>query len=339
MPNKRFKHKKPQRDTYLPPYSEEILSESLDGLSLREETLNLLVNASVNTLREVLKREEKDFYRISTFNKKNLIDLKKALQVRKLELKPTTEKPQEEGAEKPQASKTLNANTVGNTKIVGNANAVGNTKNVGNVNATGNKKNAGNANVATNGNPNKNQPKAKNIVVGERNLDQTKKNVAKDKYGVVESATFASIVPEKPPRVTVVPEKDIPDIYMKVNKGGKWGFRDRAGKQVVAPIYDEVFNYKEDICCVERDELFGYINREGEEIVPLVYSCATSFSEGLACVFKKDKCGYINAQNEIIIDLKYDAGTPVIEGGCRVKLDGKWGELHIDNPLEVRWIN
>lgn len=309
MANKRFKHKRPQRDNYQPPYSEEILSESVEVLSLREETLNLLVKANVTTLKEVLKREEKDFYRISTFNKKNLIDVKKALQARKLELKPTTEKPQVDDTESKDNKATAN-------NVAANAN-----------------------------NPNRKQPNARNpqnarnTSSSSRNAENSNRNSSKDKYGVVESPSFASIVPEKPPRVVVVPEKDIPDIYVKINKGGKWGFKDRTGKQTVAPIYDEVFNYKEDICCVEKDELFGFINREGEEIVPIVYTCATSFSEGYACVFKKDKCGYIDATNQIIIDLKYDAGTPVIEGGCRVKLDGKWGELHIDTPQEVRWIN
>ncbi len=291
MPNRRFKHKKPQRDNYQPPYSEQVLSESVEVLSLREETLNLLLKANVKNLKEVLKREEKDFYRISTFNKKNLLDLKKALQAKKLELKPTTESKED--------------NSVKQTAPKGEENA--------------NKEKL---------------PKAKPNEGG-----IAKKNPSKDKYGVVESPTFASILPERPPKVKIVAPKDVPDVYVKVNKGGKWGFKDRMNKQTVAPLYDEVFNYKEDICCVEKDELFGYINREGEEIVPIMYTCATSFSEGYACVFKKDKCGYIDANNQTIIDFKYDAGTPVVDGECRVKLDGKWGELHIDNPREVRWIN
>ncbi len=294
MPNRRFKHKKPQiTDSYNPPYSEEILSESAQVLSLRSDTATLLANAKILTLRDVLKREEKDFYRISTFNKKNLLDLKKALQARKLELKPTTEKPQQQN-NVPTQNKQAPA-------------------------ALAEKKPTGNPPQA---------PKKENI----------QKNNQKDKYGTVDSPSFMSIVPEKPPRVVVTPEKEIPDIYVKVNKGGKWGFKDRNGKQTVAPLYDEVFSYKEDMCCVEREELFGFINREGEEIIPITYTCATSFSEGLACVFKKDKCGYINKANETVIDFKYDAGTPVINGECRVKLDGRWGELHLDKPNEVRWI-
>lgn len=305
MPSRRYKHKKPQRDNYQPPYSEQILSESVTVLSLREDTLNLLIKANISTLKEVLKREEKDFYRISTFNKKNLLDLKKALQTKKLELKPTTEKAKESPLNnEPQSAENVSGKpkrTKGGNQEVSKENS---------------------------------KQESKEIVSSKK-----KPLSAKDKYGVADSPTFASILPERPPKVKVVVPREVPDIYVKVNKGGKWGFKDRMGKQRVAPLYDEVFNYKDDICCVEKDELFGYINREGEEIVPIMYTCATSFSEGYACVFKKDKCGYIDANNQTIIDFKYDAGTPIIEGECRVKLDGKWGELHIEKPSEVRWIN
>ncbi len=305
MPTRRFKHKKSQiEDNYNPPYSEEILSESVQALSLRSDTASLLSTAKILTLKDVLKREEKDFYRISTFNKKNLLDLKKALQVKKLELKPTTEKPQE--------------------KIATNDK---------------DRRNNQQANVSTQNKQAAPDRKQKGGVSQGSRKANSQRNNQKDKYGTFDSPTFATILPEKPPRVVVTVEKEIPDIYVKVNKGGKWGFKDRTGKQTVAPLYDEVFNYKEDLCCVEKDELFGFINREGEEIIPLIYSCATSFSEGLACVFKKDKCGYINTANEIIIEFKYDAGTPVINGECRVKLDGRWGEMHLEKPSEIRWIN
>ncbi len=153
----------------------------------------------------------------------------------------------------------------------------------------------------------------------------------------------------RPKKPVVEAVKDIPDIYVKVNKNGKWGFKNRAGKQVVDSIYDEVFNFKEELCCVQKDDLYGFINRDGQVVIPLVYSCATSFSEGLACVFKGEKCGYIDTENNVVVNFDYDAGTMVIDGECRVKKDGKWGELHIRKPSKnddsvgigvenIRWI-
>lgn len=266
--NRNRRRKKPQIGAgYRPPFSDDILALPTEELAIRPETLSLLQGAGVVTFNDILIREEKDFYRISTFNKKNLLDVKFALKKRNLFLRPSAE---ENKDQKTEASK---------------------------------------------------EEKKTEKAGKEDKKDNNRSNQKKQKPA-----------PEKKP-------KEEADIYVKINKGGKWGFKDREGNQKVAPVYDEVYSFKEDLCCVEKDEKFGFINREGEEIVPLIYDCAVSFSEGYACVFKGEKCGYINKNNETVIDFKFDAGTPVIGGECRVKRDGKWGELHLDNPSEIRWIN
>ena len=93
------------------------------------------------------------------------------------------------------------------------------------------------------------------------------------------------------------------------------------------------------MCCVESEDAFGFIDREGKVVIPLIYECASSFSEGLACVFKGGTCGYIDKEGNTVIPFVYDAGTAVTGGECRVKKAGKWGELHIADPDNVRWIN
>ncbi len=282
--NRNRKHKKPIIGAgYRPPFAETILAAPTSDLDVREETQTLLAGAKILTLCDVLIREEKDFYRIPTFNKKNLLDLKAALKKKNLFLRPTPEVKENAGAEK--------------TEIKGD-------------------------------NPPARPPKN-----GEKKQDRSRQAQHGEKKS--EHGT-QSQKPEKPKTERI---KEEPDIYVKINKGGKWGFKDRDGNQKVNPIYDEVFSYKEDLCCVEKDEKFGFINRDGEEVIPIVYDCAVSFSEGYACVFKGEKCGYINTKNEVAIDFRFDAGTPVIGGECRVKRDGKWGELHLDNPSEIRWIN
>lgn len=144
---------------------------------------------------------------------------------------------------------------------------------------------------------------------------------------------------ERPRRVRVAPEREERDKYVKIGMNGKWGFRDRVTKAQAVPMkYDEVFAFHEDLCCVQLGDKFGYINRAGEEVIPLEYDCASSFSEGLACVFKGETCGYIDKDGNAVIDFAYDAGTPMANGECRVKKAGRWGELHIEDPENVRWI-
>lgn len=295
--NRRFRNRRPSKvDTYKPPFSEEVLSQSTDILNLRENTKKLLNGACILTVRDVVRREDKDFYRISTFNKKNLIELKNALRVKGLHLKPETQ------------------------------------------NDNGAMQNAPQQNA-----PQNSPQKADRSNMQERRQGYNPSGRREPRENQTVYVETTRVV--HPPKALAEPVKETLDIYVKINKNGKWGFKDREGKFVIEPIYDEVFNFKEDLCCVQKDELFGYIDRQGKEVIPPVYNCALSFSDGYACVYKGDKCGYINAKNEVIIDFKYDAGTPMSDGECRVKKDGKWGELHLV-PAEdgkglietVRWI-
>lgn len=294
MPNKKFKKRnKPIREDYKPPFEAEVLSLSVTVLGLREDTAALLEKAGIATLYDVVVREEKDFYRISTFNKKNLFDVKNSLKGRKLFLRPSAQ-PEDSRKEQRNNDKPVDKNA----------------------------------------RPSQNREK-------ERRDAKTKEQA---KYK--EENFVMTVKPPKPPRPKIVPVREEPDAYVKVNKGGKWGFKERNGKQKVEPVYDEVFCYKENLCCVEKDEKFGFIDREGEVVIPLVYDCATSFSEGYAVVFKKDKGGYIDRENNNVTDFVFDAATPVVDGECRVKKDGKWGEMHISKNengdtvvSEIRWIN
>ncbi|MFA5449267.1 MAG: WG repeat-containing protein [Clostridia bacterium] len=273
--------KKGPADNYVPPFDAGLLAEPIENLELTAEVMEKLKKGNVLTLLDVAKRREKDFYTISTFNKRNLFELKNAVKKKRFKLRPNEEKPLAEKSEEQDRH-------------------------------TRSKK------VSERGRGGK--------LSKERRFDAD----------VSEKRTKEEREKLRPPKPRV---QQVQDIYIKINKNGKWGFANRSGREVVAPIYDEVFTYKEDVCCVEKNELFGYIDRQGEEIIPIMYECASSFSEGYACVYKGGYCGYINKQNEVIIDFKFDAGTAVIDGGCRVKRDGKWGELIVANPYEIRWIN
>ena len=173
------------------------------------------------------------------------------------------------------------------------------------------------------------------------NQKEPKKEIfnKKDKHLPSEQQHVFTTLIQRPPKPVHTPVKEELDIYIKISKNQLWGFKDKKTNAIVVDtIYDDVFSFKEDLCCVEKDEKYGFINRKGEIVIPLEYDCATSFSEGYACVFKGDFCGYINTKNEVVVDFQYEAGTPVENGECRVKKFGKWGELHIAVPNSVRWI-
>ena len=333
--NKKFyKNKKNKKaDNYKPPFPEEVLSEPIKNLSLREETLALLSGANVNTIEDILKRTETDFYKICHFNKKNLLDVKFAVKKRNLFLKPLpvadaqTEKPSE-NVQNVTQKKDVKSNEQHSNKQNKRTNERPSAVEQNSDSATSPSQSRKN---------NRNKPGVNTNNKKQDGAQQSDKHEKKKQHD--EPKFVFTTIPEKPPLPEKVVIQEEHDRYVKINKGGLWGFRDRQTKEMTVPaVYDEVFNFKEDLCCVQKDEKFGFINREGEEVIPIMYDCATSFSEGYACVFKGDLCGYINTSNETVIDFKFNAGTPVINGECRVKRDAKWGELHINNPTEIRWI-
>lgn len=117
------------------------------------------------------------------------------------------------------------------------------------------------------------------------------------------------------------------DGMYKFFKHGKFGYKNEQGKIVIEPTYDEAFNFKEGLACVELKEQVGFINTLGEIVIPIVYDTACSFSEGLASVTKDEKCGYIDKEGNVVFDFIYESATSFDNNISLVKKDGKWGYM------------
>jgi hypothetical protein len=287
--NKKFKgNKKKVEDNYCPPYSQEVLSKSIDTLNLPEEISEKLKAAKIDTIFAVLKLDQKALLHVNKFNKKNLFVLEKQLKSNGLAIKPL-----EELKNSPKQPLFQNQDK--------------------------SKHNTSNQKPWQNVTDNRSRLKEKGFK--ETILTEAQEREEKEKS-----------------RPKQKPIEEVKDIYLKINKNGKWGFEDRSGNEVIPPEYEEAFNFKEDLCCVMKDEKYGFIDRKGVIVIPFEYDLASSFSEGYACVFRGDKCAYIDKENNLITPFIYDAGTAVENNQSRVKKDDKWGELHMDSPNEVRWI-
>ena len=90
-------HHKPKKkksfldESYVPPYDAELLSKSIDILKLSDAVKEKLQKGGINTIFDVVRRCEKDFYRIPTFDKRNLGEVKSALNNKRMRLKPNPE--------------------------------------------------------------------------------------------------------------------------------------------------------------------------------------------------------------------------------------------------------
>jgi hypothetical protein len=102
---------------------------------------------------------------------------------------------------------------------------------------------------------------------------------------------------------------------------GKWGFKDRAGKTVVEPEYNQVGAFADGLAPVNlgarpNDGLasmffpshkvggrWGYIDVRGKVVVPLTWDSATEFSDGLARVLRDGRVRYLDPTGKVVIDL------------------------------------
>lgn len=136
------------------------------------------------------------------------------------------------------------------------------------------------------------------------------------------------------------------DLKKIEGKNGKFGYRDINGKEVIAPIYQNAFDFKDGLGLVVLNDKWGYIDSTGKKIIPLRYDELHYFSEGLAVAnigaTKGElgyafggKYGFIDKSGKEIIPLKYDKVSSFNGGLAAVNIGatrgdygmkgGKWG--------------
>lgn len=268
-------------------YSETQLMMSLSSLGLSETTCELLEKNKITKAADLVRRSEKDMYKVQGLNKRILFEIKDGLKKNGMALCPD---PQKIETVKPVESKSNKA------------------QDAPKANKSAEKPGAKDE-------QSKEEKKSKFGLVdrpSQKSTDKVQKPQKQQKQGSQKSEKQTETLK--------------PGQWRKVLKGGKWGYSD-GYKIVIPTEYDEIFAFKEGLASVEVKEKCGYINEQNEIVIPLDYDTAMSFSEGLAMVVKGDKCGYINKNNEVIIPFEYDAATPFEDGEAKVKKDGKWGTI------------
>lgn len=268
--NKKRKKNKKVEDNYQPPFEQSILGQKVEILGLRQNTLELLQGSSVALLNDLLKKSEKDLYKIKTFNKKNLLDVNKALEKRKLFLKPLDNV---EGENKPVEKALVAAPTKNEKKKNDNKKAP-------------EPKFADISEAKTKKEHEKLRPK-KTVPVDVKDIYvKINKNGL---WGFQERATGKEII--KPAYTDVFLFKE--DLCC-VELEEKYGYIDRAGKFVIEPRYDMAASFSEGYACVYVGEKCGYIDKEGNVIVPFDFDAGTAVSAASCRVKRNGQWGELN---------------------------------------------
>ena len=98
-----------------------------------------------------------------------------------------------------------------------------------------------------------------------------------------------------------------------VKQNDKWGFIDRTGKLLIDYQFDDVsYGFSEGYAAVRKGKRWGFIDKNGKTVINYQYDEATRFKEGKAAVMRNTTSGrrwaYINKKNDVIIE--YDFYEP-----------------------------
>lgn len=116
-------------------------------------------------------------------------------------------------------------------------------------------------------------------------------------------------------------------------KGSKfWTLIDETGKVIPTNRYDKVgylFDFNPNVTAVYRGGKLGFIDMDGKEIIQCKYTGDSFFKQGLACVSNYDDekgYGFISPTGEVVIPFQFkQAGTAAFmeNGMCRATVAGK----------------
>ncbi len=112
--------------------------------------------------------------------------------------------------------------------------------------------------------------------------------------------------------------------FASIRFNTKYGFIDRAGKEIISPKYGGVGLFSEGFAMISLNGRYGFIDRYDKKIIPLIYEDAGRFSEDLASVKLNGKYGFVNKENNVIIPFKYDESSFFVNGLAFVKFQKKW---------------
>lgn len=119
-------------------------------------------------------------------------------------------------------------------------------------------------------------------------------------------------------------------------ENGKYGFINKKGETVIAPIYDAAWGFFGDLAMVRLGDFdtgkWGFIDSTGKMVVSTEYENLGWFDEnGLASAMKDQMFGYIDKTGKFVIDPIYDYAEKFSGGYAAVMQgdldEGKWGYI------------
>ena len=71
-------------------------------------------------------------------------------------------------------------------------------------------------------------------------------------------------------------------LLIMVELDGKYGFINENGKEVIKPIYENMYNFSGDYVRLMLNGKWGYLDRFGKKVTPFIYDAVSPFVNGYA---------------------------------------------------------
>ena len=106
-----------------------------------------------------------------------------------------------------------------------------------------------------------------------------------------------------------------------MTQNNKFGFIDKADKQIITPQYVDAQPFSEGLSAVKIKDKYGYIDTSGKMVIPSQFEAAGPFSEGLAIINSNDnQWGYIDRSGKMVINAEeFAEGRGFSEGLAAVR--------------------
>lgn len=255
-------------------YTEEKRALTLADLGVGERLAELLTKNRVTTAGDLVRRTERDMFRIQGFNKKMLVELKKCLAAKGMDFLPEkSDKPQVQPSSETRAENSSDRRSAvrGERPAEGRRGAVS-----GSVPRRGEK-------PATQREQKREERKK---LTEPLPVEEWKKVQKSGKWGFFDG--FNTVIPAIYDEVFC-----FKDGLASVEQDEKCGYINPAGEVVIPLEYETAMSFSEGFASVVKGGKCGYINKENEVIIPFVYDAATPFEEGEAKVKKDGRWGTI----------------------------------------------
>lgn len=164
-----------------------------------------------------------------------------------------------------------------------------------------------------------------------------------DDYNVSDRITPSSIAVNRGKYTKIEPYSEG---LAAVERGGKWGFIDENGKEIIPIIYDSVQKAFDDsrIIWADRNGKMGFIDINGSVVFPFKYDLIFPMDYKRISIYNEQvglhydgqgimarlnrKFGFVDITGKEVIPLKYDRVHFFKDGYAPVKLNDKWGIIN-----------